>query len=65
MNTERFNYREDGFKLHDFHDLFARFAFKTTSSISFDIVENENYVDGWIDVHHPVEDFYETQMKIW
>lgn len=64
MNTEHFNYREDKFKLHDSYDLYARFSFKTDSSISFDIVENRNYIDGWVDVHHPIEDFYQTRIKI-
>ena len=64
MDTERFNHWEDGFGLYDFHDLVARFSFKTPSSISFDIIENKNYVTGWVDIHHPIEDFYETRMRI-
>lgn len=75
MDTSRFNNDGDGFPLLD---LTAKFAFKTSSSISFVIGRIENirpdgtpdfvvsaFVEiGWIDVHHPCDSRVRVQIRI-
>jgi hypothetical protein len=75
MDTSRFTTPGDEFPLLD---LTASFAFKTDSSVSFDIgriadcnpddrpdfVISGFEVIGWIDVHHPCESCIKAQLRI-
>jgi hypothetical protein len=75
MDTSRFTSPTDEFPLLN---LTAKFAFKTTSSISFhvgriadvhpddepDMVVSGFVVIGWIDVHHPCDSCIKTQIRI-
>jgi hypothetical protein len=75
MDTSRFTKPDDGFPLLD---LTARFAFKTSSSISFEVgriadvhpdddpafVFSAFEVIGWIDVHHPCDSRIKAQLRI-
>jgi len=69
MDIGKFNSESDGFDLFGY---FARFSFKTDSSISFQINEEDLcpngggsvYVKGWIDVHYPCTSFYKIRMRI-
>ena len=75
MDTSRFTDPADEFP---FLDLTARFAFKTSSSVSFhvgriadvypdnehDFVVSAFVVIGWIDVHHPCDSVIKAQIRI-
>lgn len=75
MDTSRFTNGDDGFPLLD---LTAKFSFKTSSSISFEIgragdihpddepdfVISAFVVIGWIDVHHPCDSGIRVQIRI-
>ena len=75
MDTSRFTDSNDEFRFLDFT---AKFAFKTSSSVSFDVggiedvpPENEQdfvftafVVKGWIDVHHPCDSVIKGQIRI-
>jgi hypothetical protein len=75
MDTSRFTSPTDEFPLLD---LTAKFAFKTTSSVSFhvgriadvhpdnepDFVVSGFVVIGWIDVHHPCDSCIKAQIRI-
>jgi len=75
MDTSRFTKPDDGFPLLD---LTAKFAFKTNSSVSFevglmadihpdsepDVVICGFKVIGWIDVHHPCDSCIKAQVRI-
>jgi hypothetical protein len=75
MDTSRFRTADDEFPLLD---LTARFAFKTDSSISFEIGRMGSWhpddqpdfvisgfeVIGWIDVHHPCDSCIKAQLRI-
>jgi len=75
MDTSRFSKPEDEFSLLG---LTARFAFKTDSSISFEVgkvadnspeddptfVISAFTVIGWIDIHHPCDSRIKTQIRI-
>ena len=69
MDVSKFNSESDGFELFDY---FARFSFKTDSSISFDINDEDLTPNGgglitekgWIDVHYPCDSFYKIRMRI-
>ena len=66
MDTSRFAKPEDELSLLG---LTARFAFKTASSISFEVGRWSHsrftftHV-GWIDVHHPCDSFTKAQVRI-
>jgi hypothetical protein len=67
MDTSRFTKPEDEFSL--LGRLTARFAFKTESSISFEIGRFSHSrftftTVGWIDVHHPCDSFIKAQVRI-
>jgi hypothetical protein len=75
MDTSRFTKTGDGFPLLD---LTAKFAFKSASSVSFDVgriadvhpdeqpdfVISAFQVIGWIDVHHPCDSCIKAQIRI-
>jgi hypothetical protein len=75
MDTSRFTKPDDGFPLLN---LTAKFAFKTTSSVSFDVgliadVHPDDQPDfvisgfkviGWIDVHHLCDSCIKAQIRI-
>lgn len=75
MDTSRFTKPGDGLPLLD---LTATFAFKTSSSVSFEVgkisavhpddepsfVLSGFKVIGWIDVHHPCDSCIKTQIRI-
>ena len=75
MDTSHFTKPDDGFQVLD---LSARFAFKTSSSISFEVgriadVSPDGEPDfvfpafkviGWIDVHHPCDSCIKAHIRI-
>ena len=75
MDTSHFTKPDDSFHLLD---LIAKFAFKTNSSISFEVgriadvhpadqpddVISGFKIIGWIDVHHPCDSCIKAQIRI-
>lgn len=45
-------------------DLFASFAFKSSGSISFDLVTEDSRVIGWVDVHHPCVGHIKARFRV-